>query len=84
MKFSFNKEKIDKILTIILLIVIIISLGFLVYIIINPHPGERFTEFYLLGPNGIADDYPDELSLDENGISIPYPQRDVHMISSGQ
>jgi len=70
MKYSFNKKLFDKILTIILLIAIIISVVFLIYIIINPHPGEKFTEFYLLGQNGIADDYPSELIIDENASLI--------------
>ncbi|MCK4491168.1 MAG: DUF1616 domain-containing protein [Candidatus Altiarchaeales archaeon] len=37
-----------------------------------PHPsrGETFTEFYLLGPGGMAGDYPTTLSVGGDGAVI--------------
>jgi len=35
------------------------------YVIITPKEGEKFTEFYILGPNGTASDYPTELKVGE-------------------
>ena len=61
-----SENKLDRALTIILAIVIIIAMVSLVYVIATPKIGEKFTEFYLLGPGNIADKYPNNLTLDEN------------------
>ena len=53
-----DKSRLDKALTIILVITIIISIAALVYVIVTPKQGEKFTEFYILGPGGKAYDYP--------------------------
>jgi len=37
------------------------------YVIITPKEGEKFTEFYIIGPNGTASDYPTELKVGEEG-----------------
>ncbi len=60
----------DKILTIVLVISIIIAVGTLIYVITVPKEGERFTEFYVLGENGTAEDYPNNLTIGENGTVI--------------
>ncbi|KUH34440.1 hypothetical protein APY94_02060 [Thermococcus celericrescens] len=65
-----ESSKLDKALTVILIIAIITSIGALAYVITHPKPGEAFTEFYILGPGGIADDYPTELFVGENGTVI--------------
>ncbi|NKQ39577.1 MAG: DUF1616 domain-containing protein [Methanosarcinales archaeon] len=56
-----SKNKIDKILTIILAISIITASIVLVYVILFPRQGETFTEFYILGPEGMAIDFPEEV-----------------------
>lgn len=61
-EFMGSKNKIDKILTLILILSIIASLFTLVYVIVTPKQGEKFTEFYILGPQGKAADYPREVS----------------------
>ena len=63
-------SKLDKILTIILVISIIASIVALIYIIVTPKQGEKFTEFYILGPNGKAADYPTELRVGQNATII--------------
>ncbi|NJE00418.1 DUF1616 domain-containing protein [Thermococcus sp. JdF3] len=65
-----ESSKLDKALTVILIIAIITSIGALAYVITHPKPGEAFTEFYILGPGSIADDYPTELFVGENGTVI--------------
>ncbi|WP_148882961.1 DUF1616 domain-containing protein [Thermococcus aciditolerans] len=65
-----ESSKLDKALTVILIIAIITSIGTLAYVVTHPKPGEAFTEFYILGPGGIADDYPTELFAGENGTVI--------------
>jgi uncharacterized membrane protein len=44
-----EKSKLDKALTVILIITIIISISALVYVIVTPKQGEKFTEFYIRG-----------------------------------
>lgn len=41
-----------------------------IYIAVSPPVGERFTEFYILGPEGKACGYPTNLSLGETGALI--------------
>ncbi len=60
----------DKILTIILILSILASVVTLVYVIVTPKEGEHFTEFYILGPGGMADDYPTDYVLGESGTVI--------------
>jgi len=65
-----SETKLDKALTIILALSIILSVSILIYLIATPRIGERFTEFYLLGPNGTADNYPADLTTNENATVI--------------
>jgi uncharacterized membrane protein len=53
-----DKTPLDKALTIILIISILLSICTLAYVIMVPKQGEKFTEFYILGPDGKADNYP--------------------------
>jgi len=68
-EFDFPKWKtigrLDKFLSIILIISIISAIGMLIYVVAKPKIGERFTEFYILGPGGMADDYPTESTIGE-------------------
>ena len=63
-------SRLDKALTVILIIAIVASIGTLVYVVTHPKPGEAFTEFYILGPKGKAADYPTELFVNETGKVI--------------
>ncbi len=65
-----TNTKIDRILTVVLIISIIFAISMTVYIIITPKEGEKFTEFYVLGPNGTADEYPTNLKVGEEGTVI--------------
>jgi uncharacterized membrane protein len=51
----------DRILNIILLASILTAIGATVYVIAVPKEGEQFTEFYILGEQGKAADYPRDL-----------------------
>lgn len=66
-KSLFGGQKIDKILSIVLMASIIVSSGTLVYVAVMPKTGERFTEFYILNSNGTASDYPTNLIIGEEG-----------------
>ncbi len=65
-----TNTKIDRILTVVLIISIILAISMTVYVIITPKEGEKFTEFYVLGPNGKADEYPTDLRVGEEGKVI--------------
>lgn len=56
-----DKSRLDKALTVLLLITIIVSIAALIYVIVTPKQGEKFTEFYILGPGGKAYDYPTQV-----------------------
>jgi uncharacterized membrane protein len=55
----------NKALSIILALVILGVLGMMIYAIAAPKAGESFTEFYLLGPEGKAENYPGVLNQGE-------------------
>jgi len=58
---------IDKALSIVLTLAIVGAIGTLAYVIATPRIGERFSEFYILGPQGEAGEYPLNLALGEKG-----------------
>ncbi len=69
-KIQMPEKKIDQILTIILICSILASITAVVYVIITPKQGEKFTEFYVLGPGGMAYDYPRNMQTGENTTVI--------------
>ena len=68
--FKTTDTKADKILTAVLIISIMLALSVTVYVIITPKEGEKFTEFYVLGPGGMAEEYPTNLTVGEEGEVI--------------
>jgi len=69
-KVELGESKVDRALSIVLIISIVVALGALVYVIQAPKKGETFTEFYILGPGGMADSYPKEFVLGESKLVI--------------
>ncbi|OEC88448.1 MULTISPECIES: DUF1616 domain-containing protein [Methanobacterium] len=65
-----SKFNLDKPISIILIIALIIAVVATIYIAVFPQPGEKFTEFYILGPNEKAGDYPTNLTAGESGNMI--------------
>lgn len=65
-----DETKIDRLLTIFLLLCIIITISLVIYAVFVPKQGEQFTVFYVLGPNHLAYDYPLNLSIGENATVI--------------
>ncbi|MGB9936897.1 MAG: DUF1616 domain-containing protein [Methanobacterium sp.] len=57
----------DKKISLFLIILLIAAISLTVYIIVNPNPGEKFTELYILGADNKAGDYPTDLKLGETG-----------------
>ncbi len=58
-------DAIDKALVIGTVVLLLVSAGLAVHIINTPRTGERFTQFYVLGSQGMAYDYPDQLQVGE-------------------
>ncbi len=70
-KSSFNaKSQRDKIIFIVMVIFIVIIISTTAYIITSPEDNEKFTEFYILGSDGKADNYPTNLITGESGKVI--------------
>jgi uncharacterized membrane protein len=61
--FSEDRTRLDKVLTVVLIISILLSVATLAYVIVVPKHGETFTEFYILGPDGKADKYPTKFTM---------------------
>jgi uncharacterized membrane protein len=59
---------INRALSIVLVLTMLGAMGVLGYVIAAPRGEERFTEFYLLGPEGTTENYPRELEVGEKGI----------------
>ncbi|MDH5696409.1 MAG: DUF1616 domain-containing protein [Dehalococcoidia bacterium] len=53
--------KLDRALFISLVVAILAALGYFGYLVATPNPGEKFTEFYILGPQGKAENYPQQV-----------------------
>ncbi len=65
-EINVPKNKTERVLTIILIFTIILTVGVIYYVITTPRMGEKFTEFYILGPSEKAESYPTELKLGSN------------------
>lgn len=66
-----GQSLIDKILLIVLIAAILGAMGTLGYVIATPKVGERFTEFYILGREGKAENYPREVIVgEEDGVIV--------------
>ena len=54
----------------LLVVAVLAVIGSVAYVAVNPGKNERFTEFYVLGPDGTADGYPLELRVGEEATVI--------------
>ena len=64
------KSRLDKALSIILVISIIVAVGMVYFVITTPKIGEKFTEFYVLDTNGKADNYQTQLNLSSDATYL--------------
>ena len=63
--FEPGQSRLDRALSVILIIAIVAAIGTTIYVIVVPKEGEKFTEFYILGPGGKAADYPTRFPVGE-------------------
>jgi uncharacterized membrane protein len=59
--FPAGSSRVDRLLTVVLTLTILIAVLATVYVIAVPKEGERFTEFFILGEKQKAADYPDQI-----------------------
>jgi uncharacterized membrane protein len=64
--FPSNGKSLNMGLVAVLIIVLTLSIGVMAYIVVAPPPDDGYTEFYLLGPDGTADNYPVKYSLGDS------------------
>jgi uncharacterized membrane protein len=60
----------QSLVTWLLIAIFVVVLGGTIYVTTTAPPAERFTEFYLLGPGGMAAAYPTNLTLGDSGTVI--------------
>jgi uncharacterized membrane protein len=68
--FEPGQSRLDRALSVILIIAIAAAVITTAYVIVVPKEGEKFTEFYILGPGGKAADYPTRFPAGENQTVI--------------
>jgi uncharacterized membrane protein len=68
--FEPGQSRLDRALSVILIIAIVAAIGTTVYVIVVPKEGEKFTEFYILGAGGKAADYPTRFPAGEEQFLI--------------
>ncbi len=61
---------VDKALTIGIIVMLVASVVVLGWAISTPRTGERFTQLAILGPGGMATDYPGNLTVGETGTVL--------------
>lgn len=64
--FPEKQSKMDRALSVILILAILAAIITTIYVIAVPKEGEHFTEFYILGPGGKAADYPTSFAAGSN------------------
>lgn len=60
-------SRLDRVLSVILVLAVLFAAGSIYYVVTTPKVGEKFTEFYILGPAGKAEGYPRDLVVGEKG-----------------
>jgi uncharacterized membrane protein len=58
---SDNSRRVDKFLNVLVIFVIIIAIATTFFVFASPKTNEHFSEFFILGEKGIADDYPHQI-----------------------
>ena len=60
-----SPTRLNKMLTLVLTLIILGTIGYFSYVITVPQGQEPFTEFYILGTEGKAHSYPKQLKVGE-------------------
>lgn len=66
-----TRSQLSTTLTVVLALALVVAVAATVYLaVFPPETAEPFSEYYLLGPDGNASDYPGDLSPGESGVVI--------------
>lgn len=63
--FPATDNKIERTLNVALVALVLLSVGLTIFVLAVPKQGEKFTEFYVLGPTGKTENYPVEFFTGE-------------------
>ena len=69
--FAPGQSRLDRNLSILLLVSIVAAIGTTAFVIAVPKEGEHFSEFYVLGANGKAADYPTVVPPEDAPVGDP-------------
>jgi len=64
--FPGGKSRVDQILTVTLSLVVVITIITTIYVFTVPKEGEHYTDFFVLGENRTAANYPDLVNTSQN------------------
>jgi len=64
--FPRDSSSVDRLLGAALALALLVAILVAIYVIAVPKEGEKFTEFYILGENGTAADYPHRITTGQN------------------
>jgi uncharacterized membrane protein len=64
--FPPESDRVDRFLSGILALVLLIAIATTIYVIASPKESEHFSEFFILGEKGMAADYPDSIIVGQN------------------
>jgi uncharacterized membrane protein len=68
--------------TVIMIIAVMSSVIAVAYTVVVPREGERFSDFYILGPGGEAANYPKNLSANQSGqVIIGIANHEKHTVN---
>jgi uncharacterized membrane protein len=59
-------SKLSRALFIFLVVAIVVTTSFIIYIAVTPQKVNKFTEFYILNTDGKAGDYPEQVIVDNH------------------
>ncbi len=62
-------SRLSRTLFILLVVAIVVTTGFIIYIAVTPQKANKFTEFYILNTDGKAGDYPKQVIVD-NAVDV--------------
>lgn len=65
-----GQSRANRVLSVVLIAAIMGMLGTIGYAVATPKEEDRFTEFYILGPEGMAEEYPEELMVGETATLV--------------
>jgi uncharacterized membrane protein len=64
--FPPESDRVDRLLSGILALVLLIAIATTIYVIASPKESEHFSEFFILGEKGMAADYPNLIVVGQN------------------